>query len=134
MIRPAGILALSLAAATPAAAAEPALAFRVGETTLAVPPFAARAVPAADASGQGIIIITLADGVARAFGKLTGDNVGKVLEIVICGAVALSPRLEKPIYGNEVHVSGGIDMATATELSRRISAGDCAGFTSPFKP
>ena len=130
MIRPAALV-LAAALASPALAGDGALSFRAGSEVLVVPTAASRAFQALDNSGNPVIAITLADGLALAFSRLTVAHVGEVMDILICGTTVSSPTLNTPIYGNELRISGTFTTDEATDLARRISTDSCAGFTPP---
>jgi hypothetical protein len=127
----AAALLLAATLAAPASAGDGALTFRAGSDVLVVPTAAVRGFQALDNSGQPVIAITMADGLALAFSRLTVAHVGEVMDLLVCGAVVSSPVIQAPIYGNELRITGTFTVDQAADLARRISTDDCAGFVSP---
>lgn len=130
-MRRAAALLLAATFAAPAFAGDGALTFRAGSEVLVAPTASVRGLQALDTSGQPIIAITMADGMALAFSRLTVAHVGEVMDILICGAVVSSPMLQAPIYGNEMRITGAFTVDQASDLARRISSDTCADFVPP---
>ena len=60
---------------------------------------------------------------ATKFGKLSGDNIGKRLAIILDGTVASAPNLQSRIGGGRGMIHGSFDAKSAGELSVILRAG-----------
>ncbi len=60
---------------------------------------------------------------ARQFARLTKDNVGKRLAIVLDGQVLSAPVINEPIPGGVAQISGSFTAAEASDLALLLSAG-----------
>lgn len=61
---------------------------------------------------------------ARRFGDTTAANVNRQFAIVLDGRVMSAPRINEPIYGGSVQISGGFAMEEAIDLAAIIAAGE----------
>lgn len=120
---------LALVPGEPALAEGAALAFRAGNDAIEVPSGSAMAEQVLDHNGRPAIGVTLSEDLVRRFGELTGSHVDELLDILICGDVALSPRIVEPIYNSQLQIAGNFTVSEATELAVRIRRDDCTGFT-----
>lgn len=57
------------------------------------------------------------------FEKLTGNNVGKALPILLDGQVISAPIVQEKIAGGNAQISGGFDLEAARALEIQINAG-----------
>ncbi|MCR8724936.1 SecDF P1 head subdomain-containing protein [Frigidibacter sp. ROC022] len=132
MIARAASLALMLGVAAPALAQDAALAFVAGPDVIEVPPGAVEAIAGEDPPGQHIVTLSLDADLAARFADLTARNIGEVVEVRICGAVAIAPRVMERIEGGTIRISGAFTAQEVADLARRISDSDCEDFSSPF--
>jgi preprotein translocase subunit SecD len=59
----------------------------------------------------------------RDFGRITGDNVGRPLAIVIDNAVVATPVIREPILGGSGQISGGFTLEEANDLAILLRTG-----------
>jgi SecD/SecF fusion protein len=76
--------------------------------------YVSKAFRSIDAASLPVVIIQFNDEGKEIFGRLTSDNVGKNLAIVLDGEVFSAPHINGPIYGN-CEISGGNMSATEAE-------------------
>ena len=60
---------------------------------------------------------------ARAFGRITQDNVGKLFAIVLDGKVISAPNIREPILGGSGVISGSFTVQSANELAVLLRSG-----------
>lgn len=60
---------------------------------------------------------------AEKFEKITEENVGKALPILLDGQVISAPTVQEKITGGSAQISGGFDVETARQLAIQINAG-----------
>ena len=60
---------------------------------------------------------------ARRFGKVTRENVGKVLAVVLDASVISAPRIQSPILGGSGIITGDFSVEEANELALLLRAG-----------
>ncbi|MEE9543134.1 MAG: protein translocase subunit SecD [Thermodesulfobacteriota bacterium] len=60
---------------------------------------------------------------AKIFGKITGDNVGKRLAIILDGNVYSAPNISERIGGGNAQISGGFTHTEAVDLAIALRAG-----------
>lgn len=60
---------------------------------------------------------------AEKFEKLTGENVGKALPIILDGSVISAPIVQEKISGGSARISGSFTLEDAKELAIQINAG-----------
>lgn len=60
---------------------------------------------------------------ARVFAKITGDNVGKRLAIILDGNVYSAPNIREKIGGGNAQISGGFTHTEAVDLAIALRAG-----------
>jgi preprotein translocase subunit SecD len=75
-------------------------------------------------SGAPTLVVELQPSAQRAFTKLTTRHVGETLNLLIDGAVVSSPRIQSPIVGTSVVISGDFTPSEATALAQRLSNGE----------
>lgn len=61
---------------------------------------------------------------AKRFGKVTSENFQRLFAIVLDDAVMSAPRINEPIWGGSVQISGQFTLQEATDLSAIIEAGE----------
>ena len=81
----------------------------------------ARVSPPLD--GQVEVLLTLTSEGGRTFRRITGDNVGRNLAIVLDGVVYSAPELKEKISGGRASISGGFTMDEAHQLAVVLRAG-----------
>ena len=72
--------------------------------------------------GQPLVSIKMAAGSARDFARLTTENVGRKLDILVDGKIVLQPIIREPIWGG----AGQIPVANAEDgraLAARLASG-----------
>ena len=75
-------------------------------------------------TGQPTIAVELQPSAQRSFAKLTARHVGEILDLIVDGTVVSSPRIQAPVLGPSVMISGNFTASEAATLARRISDGD----------
>ena len=60
---------------------------------------------------------------ARRFGRVTSENVGKVLAVVLDESVISAPRIQSPILGGSGIITGDFSVEEANELALLLRAG-----------
>ncbi len=73
--------------------------------------------------GFPMVSITLDKSSVEPWRRMTGNNVGRCLAIVIDGRVRSWPRVNQQIEGGRASISGDLDMHAARELSAIICGG-----------
>lgn len=61
---------------------------------------------------------------AERFGRTTANNRGEVFAIVLDGTVMSAPRINEPIWGGNVQITGDFTMEEARDLAAIIEAGE----------
>ncbi len=67
--------------------------------------------------------ITFGSKGAKAFGRVTTDNVGKFMAIVLDGTVYSAPRINEPILGGRAQITGDFTTDEANDLAIVLRAG-----------
>ena len=80
------------------------------------------AKPGLDENNQPAVHFELKSEGARKFGKLSGENIGRYLAIVLDGRVVSAPRLEGRIT-DQGRISGGFTTELANDLSLKLRSG-----------
>jgi len=75
-------------------------------------------------TGEPTLVVELQPSAQRAFTKLTTRHVGETLNLLIDGAVVSSPRIQSPIVGTSVVISGDFTPSEAVALAQRLSNGE----------
>lgn len=73
--------------------------------------------------GQVEVSLNLTTQGGRTFRKITTDNVGRQLAIILDNVVYSSPRINEPIPGGRASISGGFSWKEAQDLSIVLRAG-----------
>lgn len=77
-----------------------------------------------DSPSAAYVVSISFDGLgARQFARITRDNVGKRLAIVLDGQVLSAPVINEPIPGGVAQISGSFTAAEASDLALLLSAG-----------
>jgi len=74
-------------------------------------------------TNQVEVLLTLTTEGARTFRRITTDNVGRNLAIILDGVVYSSPRINEPIPGGHAQITGNFNPQEASELSMILRAG-----------
>jgi len=74
-------------------------------------------------SNQPIVLFTLDRLGARKFGKITTENVGRRLAIVLDDSVISAPQIREPITGGTGTISGGFSFQESTDLALLLRSG-----------
>ena len=61
---------------------------------------------------------------AQRFGEATSENVGQIFAIVLDDSVMSAPRINEPIFGGNVQITGSFTMEEAQDLAAVIEAGE----------
>lgn len=69
------------------------------------------------------VSLTLNSEGARTFGKITNDNVGRQLAIILDGVVYSSPVIRERIPGGQASISGGFGFQEASQLATILRSG-----------
>ena len=73
--------------------------------------------------GQSEIQLEFNSEGAKQFGKITTDNVGKRLGIVLDGQLYAAPNLNEPILGGRAQITGNFTEEEAEEIAAGLTAG-----------
>ena len=73
--------------------------------------------------GQCEILLEFNSEGAKQFGKITTDNVGKRLGIVLDGQLYAAPYLNEPILGGRAQITGNFTEEEAKEIAAGLTAG-----------
>ena len=73
--------------------------------------------------GQSEIQLEFTSEGAKQFGKITTDNVGKRLGIVLDGQLYAAPNLYEPILGGRAQITGNFTEEEAEEIAAGLTAG-----------
>jgi len=76
-----------------------------------------------DMNGQREVSLELTREGARAFARITGENVGRNLAIILDGAVYSAPNINERISGGRCSITGNFDMAESKELATVLRSG-----------
>src|SRR5947209_18777132 len=60
---------------------------------------------------------------ARQFARVSGENVGRPMAIVLDGVVLAAPVIREPITGGSGQLSGGFTLASANDLAVTLRSG-----------
>ncbi|MBM4254463.1 MAG: protein translocase subunit SecD [Deltaproteobacteria bacterium] len=82
----------------------------------------ARVRPSADLEGPYVELV-LTDSGARLFEKITGDNVGRQLAIILDNTVYSAPTISEKIGGGRASITGNFDIKEARDLAIVLRAG-----------
>ena len=74
-------------------------------------------------SNQPIVLFTLDRLGAQKFGRITTDNVGRRLAIVLDNSVISAPQIREPITGGSGTISGGFSFQESTDLALLLRSG-----------
>jgi len=72
---------------------------------------------------QTIVSFTLDRTGAKRFGRITTDNVGKKLAIVLDNKIISAPQIREPIVGGNGQITGDFTFESATELALLLRSG-----------
>ncbi|MFC4292798.1 preprotein translocase subunit SecD [Sphingorhabdus arenilitoris] len=67
--------------------------------------------------------ILLDDEGRQKFGKMTHANVGKLIAVVLDGKILTAPRINEPILGGMLQISGRLSLREADELAAKLASG-----------
>jgi preprotein translocase subunit SecD len=79
--------------------------------------------PIFDNEGQALVSLSFDRRGAEVFSRVTGDNVGKRLAIVLDGVVHSAPRIDEKISGGRASIRGNFTPASANDLAVVLRAG-----------
>ena len=74
-------------------------------------------------TGQWVVSTTFDALGAKAFAKLTTENVGRRFAIVLDGHILSTPVIQEPIPGGRGQISGGFTLDSANDLSTMLRSG-----------
>jgi preprotein translocase subunit SecD len=74
-------------------------------------------------TNQVVVLLTLTPEGTRTFRRVTTDNVGRNLAIILDGVVYSSPSINEPIIGGQAEITGSFSPQEASELSMILRAG-----------
>ena len=81
------------------------------------------AYPTMDQFGQREIILKFKPAGAAQFGKVTGDNVGRLLAIVLDGQLYSAPQIKVAITGGNASITGNFSREDAENVSNALVSG-----------
>jgi SecD/SecF fusion protein len=70
-----------------------------------------------------LIEVNLTDEGTKKFARITKDNIGKDLAIVIDGKIIMAPKIQTPILDGKCQIQGSFTKAEAEEVALKINAG-----------
>lgn len=76
-----------------------------------------------DQTGQVQVILQLSTSGTQTFGRITSENVGRELAIILDNVVYMHPRIESAITGGEATITGQFSMEEARQLKIVLKAG-----------
>ncbi len=82
-----------------------------------------RAQVQTDQFGKPEVVFTLNSEGAKKFAEITGDNVGKMLAIILDGKILSMPVIRERISGGNVRITGNFTMKDAKDLALVLRAG-----------
>jgi len=74
-------------------------------------------------TNQAIVSFTFNRVGAKKFGRVTADNVGKRLAIILDGKVISAPQIREPILGGNGQITGNFTFQSATDLALLLRSG-----------
>ena len=74
-------------------------------------------------NNETIVSFTLDRVGAKKFGKVTSENVGKQLAIILDGKIISAPTIREPIIGGTGQISGNFTFQSATDLALLLRSG-----------
>jgi preprotein translocase subunit SecD len=73
-------------------------------------------------SGEPVVDITLTAEGAKQFARLTRENIGRQLAVVVDGKVMCAPIIREPITGGEMQISAHFGEQEAKNLAAKLNA------------
>src|SRR5262252_924327 len=122
IIRSTGLLELKIVEQGPAPTKEALLVNNQVPDGMEVVPGASGSSTPADENNQPAVSFTLSNEGGRKFGKVTGENVGRQLAIILDGRVQSAPRIESRIQ-NEGRITGSFTPDEVQNLSLILRSG-----------
>ncbi len=74
-------------------------------------------------TGEPIVGIQFNNEGAALFGKITEENQGAMLGIILDNSLLMAPRINEPIYGGSAVITGSFTLEEARQLSIQLNAG-----------
>lgn len=74
-------------------------------------------------TGQPNVGIQFTDEGAAIFSKITEENIGSMLGIILDGSILMAPRINEPIYSGSAVIQGDFGVEEAKQLSIQLNAG-----------
>lgn len=126
-VLPAGVIVLPMIEKNPSAdknAPEPKPSYLALEKDAALTGAdVVNANPSFDKTNQSYVMLQFNNRGARIFERLTGENVGKRMAIVLDGKVYSAPNIREKIAGGSASISGSFTTAEAQDLAIVLRAG-----------
>lgn len=72
---------------------------------------------------EPVVVVSFDEPGTRALAKLTRDNVGRALAVIVDDEVIMSPVLAEPITGGSVQIAGGFTVESASQLAIMLRSG-----------
>lgn len=79
--------------------------------------------PRVDEFGQRYIFLSFDSNGRRDFGKVTSENVGRLLAIVLDGKLYSAPQIKQPILGGDAQITGSFSREEAQNISNALISG-----------
>ncbi|HRR28223.1 MAG TPA: protein translocase subunit SecD [Victivallales bacterium] len=79
--------------------------------------------PRVDQYGQRYIFLSFNAEGAKNFAKVTSENVGRLLAIVLDGKLYSAPQIKQPILGGEAQITGNFSREEAQNISNALISG-----------
>jgi preprotein translocase subunit SecD len=76
-----------------------------------------------DPNGAAAVDITFNNNGAKAFGRVTRENVGKPFAIILDNVVLSAPTINEPILGGQAKISGSFTVESANDLAIQLRSG-----------
>jgi len=74
---------------------------------------------------EHVVFFRFTPDAATIFAKFTYANVGKILEIRVCGDLIIKPRIMSAIYGGAGRLTNLQSEARADEVAKQLRTGNC---------
>jgi preprotein translocase subunit SecD len=109
--------------------AEPVMVFTAGKDKIEFGPGdIIKAEPQSDpVTGNNVVLILMSPPKGRAFTDLTTRHLNETVDVHVCGALIISPRVMQPILGGSVYLTSAGTFDETIALAKMLKTGECVG-------
>jgi preprotein translocase subunit SecD len=109
--------------------AEPVMVFTAGKDKITFGPGdIVKAEPQTDpVTGNNVVLILMSQEKGMAFTDLTTRHLNETVDVHVCGALIISPRVMQPILGGSVYLTSGGTFDETIALAKMLKTGQCVG-------